>query len=121
MTRYEFLMKTYNRYHNNPNGRAINNEGFCVYRAENGNKCAIGWELPDELYFPEMDKKLQSWDGAEVAELCPNLEPFLLEANGRGFIYAVQSFHDCTYNWNEKGITEEGEKHFYMIVNKYIL
>lgn len=40
----------------------INDEGDvdfgCVYRGENGLKCAAGWLIPDELYDPNMENRL---------------------------------------------------------------
>ena len=30
-------------------------ENSCMYRGENGNKCAIGFLIPDERYDPELE------------------------------------------------------------------
>jgi hypothetical protein len=35
--------------------KAIGKRGGCVYRAENGDKCAAGCLIPDERYDPEME------------------------------------------------------------------
>lgn len=38
----------------------------CVYRADNGNKCAVGCFIPDEVYIPEMDIDQGSGTGADA-------------------------------------------------------
>jgi len=36
--------------------RSVNEEGTCLYRDGKGNKCAAGWEIPDELYTADMER-----------------------------------------------------------------
>lgn len=31
-------------------------EFVCLYRDDNGNKCAAGWIIPDDLYTPDMER-----------------------------------------------------------------
>lgn len=42
-------------------GRASMNATDCMYRGENGAKCAVGWLIPDELYSDEIED-LNVWD-----------------------------------------------------------
>ena len=41
-------------------GQMSLNDSMCMYRGENGMKCAAGALIPDDEYNPEMEKKL--WD-----------------------------------------------------------
>lgn len=36
---------------------SVDDEG-CVYRGENGRKCAVGLLIPDEKYVPSMERKI---------------------------------------------------------------
>lgn len=35
--------------------KSVDSDGRCLYRAPNGDKCAIGCLIPDELYTPELE------------------------------------------------------------------
>lgn len=36
-------------------GKSVNDDGLCVYRGNNGTKCAVGLFIPDEIYTKRMD------------------------------------------------------------------
>lgn len=38
-------------------GRSVDDNGICLYRGDNGMKCAVGQVLPDKFYDPEMEHK----------------------------------------------------------------
>lgn len=39
------------------NARALNSYGLCMYRTEDGKKCAIGCLIPDDKYAHEMEQR----------------------------------------------------------------
>ena len=57
----------------------------CRYRAPDGNRCAVGVFIPDELYTPDMDTRLTShiqpfpWNGGPIGALMPLTIHGLLE------------------------------------------
>lgn len=51
---------------------------YCMYRSEEGMKCAVGALIPDELYFPEMENGGSVRHNPDVSSLFPhNLLPLL--------------------------------------------
>jgi hypothetical protein len=49
--------------------RSRTDEAFaskCVYRGGEERKCAVGWLIPDDKYYPEME----NWPLVEVLNLC---------------------------------------------------
>lgn len=76
-------------YFSRPGAVVARGPGGCMYRAPNGSKCAVGCQIPDELYDPEMEgttisalvhdfPKLVEFFGKE--ELANSLKTFLAEA-----------------------------------------
>ena len=54
MNRQEIFDKIY--LHLIEQGRkSIDSDGQCMYRSPDGDKCAIGCLIPDELYTPELE------------------------------------------------------------------
>jgi len=54
MNRQEVFDKIY--LHLIEQGRkSVNSDGRCQYRSPDGDKCAIGCLIPDELYTPELE------------------------------------------------------------------
>jgi hypothetical protein len=76
--------------------RSSEKNGTCVYRASDGNKCAVGCFIPDELYEPEMDEGQSEYDGIDAKTLLktyPKLNNFMpLEVEG---LLELQSVHDA--------------------------
>ena len=63
----------------------------CLYRAEDGRKCAVGMFIPDELYTVEME----GLSSSAVLREHPELVKFLpLQQNA---LDALQSVHDESY------------------------
>lgn len=56
MTPQEFFTKTVQHLRKQGH-RALGADGRCAYRAPNGDMCAIGCHIPDELYDPQMEGK----------------------------------------------------------------
>lgn len=71
------------------NKRAVNSKGFCVYRANDGSKCAFGVLITDEEYSSEMEHK-----GSSILighKDYPSLDRF---AYNIGIIASLQHIHD---------------------------
>lgn len=47
--------------------------GLCLYRGPNGNKCAIGCFIPDGEYRVEFDSTVGNTTAADVIPQCPSL------------------------------------------------
>lgn len=75
--------------------------GKCMYRGPEGRKCAIGHNILDEEYHPDMDG---SPDGEGSGIDCGNdriIEwrcKHKLGPNRTSFLQALQSAHDCATN-----------------------
>ncbi len=78
-----------------------NDYKMCVYRGENGMKCAIGCILPDKLYRPRHDK--ESYD---IYRLMNNLEirKYFGGKDNIEFLVELQGIHDSynPKNWKFK-------------------
>lgn len=81
--------------------KSLGSGGYCAYRGENQDCCAIGALIPDELYQPAMDHHPQG-EGASVRyvlENFPHLSEMLLPedlstASGLRFLRQIQCVHD---------------------------
>jgi hypothetical protein len=111
--RAEFLQDTIDYYSVSPNirrsqGTYRNVNGTvtpaCYYRGPNGEKCAIGRHIPNELYHTAMEGK---WVGASALIQCALPEEVL--ALGTAFLKEVQALHDEDRYWDDKGLSKSGE------------
>lgn len=50
MSKEEIIMDTYNFYKNNPDQFSINEFGNCVYRTQDGKRCAVGRYMKEGKY-----------------------------------------------------------------------
>lgn len=81
-------------------GKRASGQGSCMYRTENGLKCAIGCLIPDELYKGEMEGK-----GANALMAYPELR-FLTPH--MYLLRNLQSAHDVPDTWyNTKNFITE--------------
>jgi len=73
------------------NKKAMDYEGICRYRSDDGTKCAIGCLIPDDLYEKELE-------GKGVRELILSEFKFssYLQQFDLKFLIALQATHDCT-------------------------
>ena len=67
--------------------RSVNKKGRCVYRGENGLKCAIGCLIPDELYDPDFDNS-----GLKTINLFCKLGFYISE--NYDLLYSLRVVHD---------------------------
>ena len=112
LTHLEFLNDTVSFYSADPKGRrALNQDGECVYLAEDGRKCAIG------RYIKEDEKEAFNNLGTLAGLLSehPNcLKPSIANLS-QNFLARIQNLHDGDRNWDEFGLTEFGKATFEVI------
>lgn len=85
--------------------RTCDESMMCVYRADNGDRCAFGILLPDNLYTPKME-------GVSAASLCeeyPAIRQHLFgieytPGQDGNFVNALQHVHDGFHvkDWPEQ-------------------
>jgi hypothetical protein len=72
----------------------------CVYRAEDGKKCAIGCLIPDDVYSPDMEG--QSILSLLESDVWTKKLPFSLDdAEFLGYLQAIHDWHDLSV-WKDK-------------------
>lgn len=115
--------------HFNVNNRATGGGG-CSYIDSNGNKCAIGRYLKDEL------NKLEYFDDSIQEYSFGNKPPVICFFSGGGifldevimpeyvgheykFWRDLQCFHDDNSYWNELGMTDEGRNYYKLLLNRW--
>lgn len=82
-------------------------DGLCVYRGENGLKCAIGTLIPDELYFPSLESYGSVNDLMNTT--AKELEPIqkLFKGLNLNLLIDLQIIHDSSISWTKKGLSKE--------------
>lgn len=73
---------------------------LCLYR-HNGNRCAVGHLIPDDMYAYELNRLgfsefVHDMKGRPIFNL-------LTKDHRSSFWYDLQAFHDHDYSWNEDG------------------
>jgi hypothetical protein len=80
-------------------GKAVNDDGECLYRAPHGKKCAFGCLMTDEEYTGR-------WEFRTARYLIDTEESLQRFAPHKELIYTLQKIHDATsygvYKWEEK-------------------
>jgi len=79
---------------------ATDKEGTCLYRASNGDMCAAGCLIPDNLYFPGMEFKTIVSLASEFRSKIPD---FIV--NNIDLVRTLQDCHD--HSVDEIGIKNE--------------
>lgn len=67
----------------------------CVYRAENGNKCAIGHLIPDDRYHPKME-------GASIVNRPSIVSAIGASSENVDFLQAMQTYLHDNFQLNRK-------------------
>lgn len=75
---------------------------FCVYRADDGGKCAAGILIPDEEYHPDME-------GKNFVSVCNDYTYMKYKFNYDQvwLIRRLQNLHDDEKNWGVSGFLGE--------------
>lgn len=67
----------------------------CMYRGNNGTKCAVGHCIPDELYDPAFDDREKMTNWAVISADHKNSQAVqLLSACSSELLYEMQTCHD---------------------------
>lgn len=64
--------------------RCVDDKGYCLYRNEQGLKCAAGCLIPDDMYYPDLEYR--KWYSLVI-------EKFVHKEH-RGLIQRMQRIHD---------------------------
>ena len=86
-------------------GPSIKSDGLssaCMYRGDNGRKCAVGLCIPDELYIPAMEglTLTELWDDKE--EIHEDLHAGIHKHTP--LLCALQDAHDYSFKQASQGI-----------------
>lgn len=73
-------------------GKRASGQGSCMYRTENGLKCAIGCLIPDELYKYDME-------GPGIVTLLNSFPELDFLSPHVSLLVSLQSAHDNGDNW----------------------
>lgn len=108
--RLEILKDTVKYYSQDTNRRAIDRNGNCLYKTNDGRMCAIG----------RISKNLNSFSNCtgSLITVFHLLEPELIVL-GRDFLNYLQELHDFKSNWTEKGLSESGYFSYEKIKKEY--
>lgn len=74
--------------------QSLNNDGACVYRAEDGGKCAVGHLIPDEDYVPWMDDRCTGIEDVVNKHFLKNRNVPIIMDNRIQFLSSIQVLHD---------------------------
>lgn len=73
-------------------------KGQCAYRGDNGDMCAVGILIGDDLYDPEME-------GSSIDAVVSLLNPApLWMENNLPLLESLQAAHDCEISWKNSAI-----------------
>tara|TARA_R100001244_G_scaffold98346_1_gene73464 strand:+ start:886 stop:1287 length:402 start_codon:yes stop_codon:yes gene_type:complete len=120
MNSTEIINETVKYYTDNPNMRAVDYDGSCLYNTSDGRHCAIGrclskkykdqgWELSGNA--AGLDSLVEDNLGKSPGN---SLDDMLMPRyRGQSFEFwdRLQKFHDRDRNWDENGLTENGKGH----------
>lgn len=124
LTEVEIINETVEYYKNNE--RATSG-GYCRYRTNPGNKCAIGRVMTDSAIakFGGYIGGITSLKGSKELEALAATIDDLLKPQYKGhhisFWTDLQDFHDVPENWNQLqlGLTKDGEKVYRYLIDMY--
>lgn len=99
--------------------RRAMNGGSCAYRTLEGERCAVGCLIPDEMYDPSMENQGVDW-------LIRSAEQFGYDLPGEIIKYEelledLQGVHDNRNHWDEDGLNEHGLDRLYRVAERHEL
>lgn len=103
------LEDTVKYYSEDPSRRSKNDSGYCVYKSENGNRCAVGRFLVKDfnyyLYNTENSvEDLYNYYSETDEFLIPEYRGYDID-----FWSTLQVFHDEGKYWDKTGLTDDGK------------
>ena len=117
----ELVLETIEYYENNPERRALSNDGLCLYYAPGtGNMCAVGRCMKDatkEYYWGIVGLHKEN---TEIEEEDVHKEMKEEYSNIPIAVWQhLQSFHDLPDYLDENGLTEDGKVYKEILIKKY--
>jgi len=89
----------------------------CLYRGDNGTKCAVGCLIPDDMYNPDMEEMAlyRIVENAKQSDIF-RLPGYFFDDSVYHVLEAMQTVHDCDGNWESSGTLRAAlfEASFYM-------
>jgi len=104
---HEQGVRSYDTYYNH-----------CVYRGENGAKCAVGHILSDRYYREDMDVNGLN-RVKDIVKLGYKLPRYI--SDNVDFLTNMQKWHDADTTWNDTGFSPKGIKGLYYIAKMHNL
>ena len=121
-TKLEILEEIVNYYSEDTNRRAV--EGLaCEYITPDNRRCAVGLCLIDPTIMPSAainDPQLVEEIGSNHFQesILENFEPEY-RIDDVSFWSQLQKLHDNKHNWDNKGLTSEGNIYYDQLKKKY--
>ena len=72
---------------------------FCLYRAPDGSKCAVGCLIPDELYDPSFENNSADFFFYSEPEVGTAMNINIHDKMSLRLLNRLQSIHDNSQNW----------------------
>jgi hypothetical protein len=120
-TAKEVVLETIEYYENNPERRAVNKTGLCMYHdKDTDNMCAVGRCMIDPKQNYDCGVVGLHKNNIEIEE--ENVFKEMKEEYSNIAINVwqhLQSFHDLPSYWNENGLTQTGKEYKEILINKY--
>lgn len=114
MTHQEFIDTFVATYVAHPENRSVDEDNFCMYRSEGGQRCAIGMYIPDEEYEVRME------DLTVSDSLIMSVLPESVSRLGTLFLRSMQLLHDTKIYWTKTGLSKTGLYHLEYIKQLYL-
>ena len=120
-TAVEIIQETF-EFYSDVSKRAFDEK--CVYLSENGNKCAVGRCMNDKADFNfigYVDEYCNDNGLTSEEEEYPLDAHLKEEYHGHTlqFWSNLQDLHDTSVFWNDKGPSEQGEKQYKRLLERY--
>jgi hypothetical protein len=100
----ETLNETISFYKEDPTRRSTNGLGYCVYKNQDGNCCAVGRKMT------EADHKA-NFGSLDLSKIWGNIESPIIRELPFLFWSDLQILHDRSIHWDMDGLTIHGMIH----------
>lgn len=107
--RLGFLEDTVRYYSENVSRRALDKNGQCKYKTEDGRKCAIGRYIINDEMCEALDCSTANTVHS-IFKYNSNFLPKNIIDLGSMFLSEIQKLHDVNFHWNLKGLTKSGKE-----------
>src|SRR5688572_30621362 len=110
MTKADIITETAEYY--NSTNRAYY-DGNCEYIDNKGRRCAAGRCIKDDrIEFFQMENEGIGLCTTNIDQFLKILKPEYEGHNNSNFWQDLQTFHDLNCNWNDQGLTDQGQTEY---------